>query len=102
VCGGVPRGVAGDVGRGRPHGGLHGGGGGGGGGGAPDGSHGGGAAGKSSAIGQHTGVDLTTALLHQFLEFGSLVLEPDLHLRKITNIDEYYMNIISFQCEKPS
>ena len=92
VRGGVPRRVTGDVGRGRPHGGLPGGGR------APDRCTGGGAAGKSSAIGQNVGVDLTSALLHQLLEFGSLVLEPNLHLRQNKRTQ---INIILWPCENP-
>lgn len=76
MCARVPRGVTGDVGPGGAHRGLHGG---------RRAPHRGprrGAAGKSPATGQRAGVDGAVALLHQLLEFGAFVLEPDFHLEE--------------------
>lgn len=72
----VPRRVAGDVGARGPRRGLTRGGGG-----VPHRGHRGRAARESPAVGQGAALQGGPSLLHQLLEFGALVLEPDLHLR---------------------
>lgn len=74
VRGWIPWGVAGNVRSGCAHWSLHGGRR------APDRCHRGGAARKSAASGQSVGVNCATALLHEFLEFGPLILKPNFYL----------------------
>lgn len=86
VCGGVPRGVAGNVRSGRPHRSLHGGRW------APDRCHRGGNARQSAAGGQSGGVDRAPALFHQFLEFRALILKPNLHLQRQSKLLLLFFN----------